>query len=322
MTFAEIEGHARVIELLRRAVARDRLPHAYLFAGPEGVGKCTTAQALAARLLCETAADDACGRCEGCRGAERETHPDFVVMRLAERAQELKIDQVRDLQRILRLKPLRARRKVAIVDGADRLNLAAQNALLKTLEEPPGAALLVLVAANADALVPTVVSRCQRLSFAPLPTEAVERLLVARGGLSAAEARALAPYGDGSAGQALLLRAEVIDRARTQLLPLLADLAPRPFADLADLAQEWGRLELGDLLLLLRAPLGWYRQRLGEAVAAGADPAAVRRVLRQLRVVYDTIERLRRNAHRQIVLDAMLLGLQAAGRDTARRNGP
>jgi DNA polymerase-3 subunit delta' len=310
MKFADIIGHDQVVARLKRAVAAGRLPHTYLFAGPDGVGKHTTARVLAARLLCEAPFDDdACGTCGGCTGVAREVHPDLVMVRVEEGASEIKIDQARELQRRLRLRPIRTHYKVAILDEAHRLNLAAQHAMLKTFEEPPGSAVLILVASNVAALLPTVLSRCQRVNFFPLSDQVVARLLTERCGVPDGEATELARYSEGSLSHAALFRNELIERARAELLPLIRDLRRRPFADLADLAQEWARLPSSDLVLLLRAPLHWYRQCMTEALASiEAEDAAI--LVSQLRVVYDTIERLRHNAHRQLALDGMLIELQ------------
>jgi DNA polymerase-3 subunit delta' len=317
MKFADVVGHAPTCGRLASAARRNRLPHAYLFAGPDGIGKFAVARALATYLACDAADDDACGTCSGCLGANREAHPDLVVVRRQDGAAEIKIDQVRELQRRLRLHPVRARHKVAIFDEAHRLNLAAQNALLKTLEEPPGATLLILVASNVGSLLPTVLSRCQRVNFFPLPDDAVERLLVERHEVAPDQARDLASFAGGSVGEALIFRTELIERARTELLPLLPELGTRPYADLVELAQDWGRIPATDLTLLLRAPLAWYRQRLAETAAAGPHSRRSREALSQLRTVYDTIERLRRNAHRQLTLDTMFLELRSAARRAA-----
>jgi DNA polymerase-3 subunit delta' len=239
-------------------------------------------------------------------------------VRVEEGAAEIKIDQARELQRRLRLRPVRGHYKVAILDDADRLNLATQHAMLKTFEEPPGATVLVLVTANAAALLPTVLSRCQQVRFFPLPDDALARLLVERCQVPAGEAAELVRYGEGSLSQALLSRTELIERARTELLPLLDTLPRRPYADLADLAQEWGRVPAGDLVLLLRGPLLWYRQRLHDALAAGrATDSAI--ALSQLEIVHETIEHVHRNAHRQLALDAMLIELRRAARGAPRR---
>ncbi len=310
MRFSDIIGHDQIVARLKRVAAAGRLPHTYLFAGPDGVGKHTTARALAARLLCEAPRDDdACGACGGCAAVAREVHPDLVMVRIEEGASEIKIDQARELQRRLRLRPIRAGYKVAILDDAHRLNLAAQHAMLKTFEEPPGSAVLILVASNVAALLPTVLSRCQRVSFFPLSSEIVARLLTERCDVPAGEATELARYSEGSLSHAVLFRSELIERARAELLPLIRDLRHRPYADLADLAQDWARLPSVDLVLLLRAPLQWYRQCMTEAlgaVEAGNAPT----LLSQIRVVHDTIEHLRHNAHRQLALDGMLIELQ------------
>jgi len=309
MRFADIVGHDQVVARLERAAATGRLPHTYLFAGPDGVGKHATARALAARLLCEAPNDDACGTCSGCTGAAREVHPDLVMVRVEEGATEIKIDQARELQRRLRLRPIRTRYKVAILNDAHRLNLAAQHAMLKTFEEPPGSAVLILVASNVAALLPTVLSRCQRVDFFPLSDEVVAGLLAERCGVPPEEATELARYSEGSVSHAALFRNELIERARSELLPLVRDLRSRPYADLADLAQDWARLSTSDLVLMLRAPLHWYRQCLMDALASvGAQDAET--LLSQLQVVYDTIEHLRHNAHRQLALDGMLIELQ------------
>ena len=319
MRFADIEGHSRVIERLTRAVSREQLPHAYLFAGPAGIGKFAAARALASLLLCNAPGSDACNACRSCLEAANETHPDLSIVRMAEGTTEIKIDQVRDLRRRLRLCPVRAQRKVAILDEAHHLNLAAQNAMLKTLEEPPGSVLLILVASNVAGLLPTVLSRCQRIDFFPLSNDLVEHLLVQRCDVPPEQARDLALYSDGSVGQALLFRAELVQLARTQLLPLLTDLPLRPYADLADLTRDWSRMQTTDLLLLLRAPLAWYRQQLIDVLATTPRGQAPQAALSQLRTVYDTMEKLRRHANRQLALDAMLMKLKGAARHAAKR---
>jgi DNA polymerase-3 subunit delta' len=317
--FADVEGHSRVIERLKRAVSRGQLPHSYLFAGPAGIGKFAAARALASRLLCDAPGSDACNACSSCLEAASETHPDLSIVRAAEGTTEIKIDQVRDLRRRLRLHPARAQRKVAILDEAHNLNIAAQNAMLKTLEEPPGSVLLILVASNVAGLLPTVRSRCQRIDFFPLSNGLVEQLLVQRCDVPPEQAHDLALYSDGSVGQALLFRAELVQLARAQLLPLLKDLPLRPYADLADLTRDWSRMQITDLLLLLRAPLAWYRQQLIDVLATAPRGQVPQAALSQLRIVYDTMEQLRRHGNRQLALDAMLMRLKGAARQAAKR---
>src|SRR5262249_21383142 len=165
--FADIRGHESTRAMLCAAATDDRLPHAWLFAGPDGVGKCMVATALAAWLHCETRGADACGACASCRQIAAGSHPDVLLVRVAPGKKEIGVDRAREVKRFTQLQPVRGRVKVAIIDDAHMLTVAAQNALLKTLEEPPERSLLIVIAHNADALLPTVRSRCQRVPFLP-----------------------------------------------------------------------------------------------------------------------------------------------------------
>ena len=239
---------------------------------------------------------------------------------------DIRIDQVRGLCRWLGLQPLMAQRKVALVDGAHELNEHGQNALLKTLEEPPGASVLVLLAASAALVLPTVRSRCQLIRLDPLPAAAVARVLEARG-LDLERARRLAPLAEGGPGRALALDDEDEMRARALVLERLPELARLDAAEVSQLAQEMARESLD---AALAATVAWYRDVLQVRLVDDALPlrnpdvaAAVRRaaagtttedLLRQLEGVCDTILALERNANRVLALETMLLWL----RDVAR----
>ena len=208
----DIFGQDAAVETVRRAYAADRLPHGLVFAGPAGVGKGTTAAALGALFLCEKPKGaDACGRCESCTLMEAGNHPDYhVVYRQLIRLEKEKV-KARDLPvAVVRqylvepagLKPAMGRGKVFVVEEADLMNPQAQNALLKTLEEPYGRTLIVLLTDQPGALLPTILSRCQVVRFAALPEDLVRRELESRGTdrKLAAEAARLA---GGSLGLAL-----------------------------------------------------------------------------------------------------------------------
>lgn len=220
MRFAEIRHQERALAIIRQALASGRVPHAYLFEGPAGVGKELTARALAARLLCERAepagAADACGQCQSCRLIAADNHPDFHLIHRglhkfhpdrAVRAGKglfLAVDVVRQfLIEPANITPSLGRCRVFVIRDAERMNEQAQNALLKTLEEPPGNACLILLTSSADRLLPTIRSRCQRVSFDLLPSEFVRQQLQARAGLEAEEARTLAALCAGRLGVGL-----------------------------------------------------------------------------------------------------------------------
>lgn len=147
---------------------QDRLPHALLLTGPAGLGKVTFAKVLAQRLLCRadvTTNDFACGQCRECQLFLAGSHPDYFEMTLAEKSKAIKVDQIRELINVLTQKPHHALRQVVVLHPAEVLNTAAANAVLKTLEEPPGDVVFILVANRSDRLPATIRSRCQSIPF-------------------------------------------------------------------------------------------------------------------------------------------------------------
>jgi DNA polymerase-3 subunit delta' len=219
MPFRDIVGHRRLLGLLSRAIARETLPPSLLLAGPAGVGKRTTALALAQAVNClEPRATgelerDACGVCQACRRIARGVHPDVIVIEPVETG-KIRIEQVRDVIDRAGYRPFEGRRRVVIVDEAHALVEAAQNALLKTLEEPPPASVFALVSSLPDALLSTVRSRCPRLRFGELPAGDVAAALVRDHGYFETEARAAAADADGSIGRALAAASADLAEAR------------------------------------------------------------------------------------------------------------
>ncbi len=251
-------GQARVVRFLSHAVAAGRLPHALLFLGPQGSGRETAARGLAAGLLCERrghteALPFGCGACRACRRIATGTHPDVhVLVSEAESVRrglgdpdgkrkpsvDIKVDQVRELARVLRLKPYEGGARVAVVVDAHRMNDSAANALLKTLEEPSPDTCIVLTAPQERAVLRTIASRCQRLWFAPLSRDDVERVLVARGATDAAGRAALA---DGSVTAALALDPTEAHEARARAIDLVARLDTGSIHERMDAAESLGK---------------------------------------------------------------------------------
>jgi DNA polymerase-3 subunit delta' len=225
MTPSTPAGHARVQALLRQAVQRDRVPQTLLFAGPAGVGKHTMALALAQALNCRETRDGvACGQCSACVRIAKGQFSDVIEVDNGEKA-SVSIEAVRD--RVLNLvgyRPFEGRRRVFIVDPADLLTLPAQDALLKTLEEPPPGAVLILVSAYPDALRPTVLSRCRRVRFSPLADSEVAEVLQ-RLGIDAATARRRTALAGGSVSQALALDGAQLEADRATAMALVQSVA-------------------------------------------------------------------------------------------------
>ncbi len=314
--FGAVQGHERVCDFLRAAVNQERLAHALLFAGPEGVGKRSVAVALVAWLQCERRGDDACGACASCRQVAAGSHADLQVVAVAAGKKEIGVDRMRDLKRFMQLQPVRGIVKIGIIDDAHMLTTAAQNALLKTLEEPPDRSLLIAVANNPDALLATVRSRCQRLQFAPLPVESVVDILSVRHGIEAAAARELAIVAEGSPGRALALRNALMGGIRQRLRDQLATLETAGYARLMQLAGELRQPE-SETPLKLELLLSAYRDEALRAVTAPSagsgvvgSRAALRVTLRRADMVRGAWNAVRRgNPNQQLLLDALLLRL-------------
>jgi DNA polymerase-3 subunit delta' len=264
--FREILGQDWVVSHLKTAMQAGRLSHAYLFLGPSGVGKATTARALAAALNCEHLGEDgdACGACPSCRRMEAGTHPDFLVISPEEGKTQIGIDRIRDLRRLTGYPPLGGGWRVVLIKPAEALtvqNDAAANALLKTLEEPPERHLLVLTARGEAELLPTIVSRCHKLAFAPLPSALIIRELEKRRSLERSRAALVAALSGGSLGRALALDPEELVRQRDQVLADLARLHQGPTGEVLVWAQRLtkNRADLNNFLLLAQL---WYRDLL------------------------------------------------------------
>jgi len=200
-------GHEWAVSLLSEHIAQGNLRHAYLFTGPQGVGRRTLALRLAQALNCTNAQAPGvpCRACQNCLQIERMQHPDLAIIEAGQKGGTLKVDQIRELQRSLSLAPYQARYRVAILLRFEEANPNAANALLKTLEEPAPQVVLVITAESAESLLPTIVSRCEVLRLRPLSLETTTYGLRTRWGLPAEEADLLAHLSGGRPGYALHL---------------------------------------------------------------------------------------------------------------------
>jgi DNA polymerase-3 subunit delta' len=228
--FRAIVGHRRLVSLLARAAARQTVPPSLLLAGPDGVGKRRVALALAETLNCTSPIAtpdlerDACGECASCRRIARGMHPDVIVVEPGDMG-SIKIDAVRDVIDRSQYRPFEGRLRVVVIDDADALMPAAQNALLKILEEPPPSSVFVLVSAIPDALLPTVRSRCPRLRFGPLTPGEIVEVLKRDHSYSEPDARVVAADAEGSVGRALEAASSDLAEARAQAQRLLEQTA-------------------------------------------------------------------------------------------------
>jgi|SRR5579871_15130 len=318
-----IVGQPHAIARLRAALAAGRPHHAYLFDGPDGVGKRTAAIALAQAMACEARPGDGCGECDPCRKIADGLHPDLIVFEvLPEKGQT---ERVRELLPRLAFAPHEARARIVVIEPADELNLAAANALLKTLEEPPPRTHFVLVTARASSLLPTIRSRCLQVRFAALDDETVERELL-RQGVEASAATAAAGLAGGSLGRALsLTSSDEIAQRRQRVARLLQAArlgdAQSALDAAAEVAGDRDEAEATlDLLWLtyrdaVLVASGLADGRVAEArrAAANALGRAPSSLLTGLHAVEEAREAVRGYVSPQLAVEHLLLRLAQAG---------
>jgi len=243
MPFKNIIGHERPTRILKTALRRNSLAHAYLFYGEEGIGKRLVAKALAQAVNCaakpleEHLADDACGECSACLHTESETHPDFVS--LEPEGTMIKIGQVRALQEQIQLKPMAGRYRFVILNEAETMNEEAANALLKVLEEPPGQTILVLITSQPHTILPTVVSRCQKIRFTPLTEQQVMMLLKQKKSCDPSQLGRVAALAMGRIGLALELDPKTLEAEWLKFSQILLGDSSGDMEELLGLAQEY-----------------------------------------------------------------------------------
>ena len=286
MAFRDVVGHRHLISLLAQAIARDSLTPSLILSGPEGVGKRLIAVSIAQELNCvdrRSTIDagrstmSACGTCAACRRIERGTHPDVMTIEPGESG-SIKIEQVRAAIDRSVFRPFEGRKRVTIIEQADALVPAAQNALLKTLEEPLPASVFVLVTSRPDMLLPTVRSRCAHLRLGRLQVSEVATVLEQSQDYSHADALTAAAVSDGSVRRALDLEADAFADARNDAEELLeaAGRDPRTRLERArDLLKGGGtasseRDHLGTRLMAMTALI-----RDAGLVASGGDPELI-----------------------------------------------
>jgi len=286
MTFKDIIGQERAINILRSSIRRNRLTHAYLFSGPEGVGKRITALALAKALNCVEHSDSACGICLSCHKINGSNHPDVKV--IEPQGLSLSIAQMRELQKEISLKPFEGRWKVYIISEAEKMTPQAANSLLKTLEEPPPHSLIILVTSQEYSLLPTIISRCQRIKFDLIPEAMISQRLQELCKISAQQADIIAILSGGSLGKALQMEEKGFLEMREMIIsslsaaanskPLqLLQLASRFSSELIQKEDNKGLQErVDDIFDVIGS---WYRDLLFLKLDPSRDDSSLRDIL-------------------------------------------
>ena len=322
MGFSEIIGHQKPLETLRIALANGRLHHAYLFLGPEGVGKRTIGLSLAQAIHCNEIDNDFCGHCPNCLRIQSGNHPDVRMVEPVAGKKEISIQQIRGIEKELSFRAFSGK-KIAIIDPATLMNMPSQNALLKTLEEPPRDSLLILVASNAGSLLPTVRSRCLRIAFGPLPHDLIAGYLTAKQKMTRDDAQLLAAMSMGSLGMALNLDRKELVEQRRNWIETMCSLTPENYRTAFNAAEALSS-NREEALKFLAWVETWYRDLLVYNVTHDASElinldivtkieqqsAAVKteQILSALNQAAGGAARIQRNLNRRMVLEELFMG--------------
>jgi DNA polymerase-3 subunit delta' len=331
----QVVGQVRAVTLLQHSLERGMLTHAYLLVGPHHVGKMTLAINLAQALNCD-AAERPCGVCSSCQKIALAKHADVQIIGLSQNGnsaesgpkKEIGIDLVREMQHSSNLPPFEGKYKVFIIDGAEFLSIEAANCLLKTLEEPVGKVVFILLTTNDRLLPDTVVSRCQRLELAPLAADEAEAALCSNWGIEPQRARSLSRLSHGCLGWAVLAASgdELLQR-RAEMLDKLYNIIgagyEERFAYVAQLAAMF-RKSRDSVQEVLDLWLEWWRDLMLVKIGCSDSITNIDSVsilvkiardysLSQIRSFIESIraagEQLRQNANSQLVLEVLMLDM-------------
>jgi DNA polymerase-3 subunit delta' len=319
MSFKDVLGQDRQIEIIKRAIENNRIPHAYLFLGGEGVGKRYTALTLAKALNCCAEPTDSCDECDSCRKIINGNHPDVTVVE--PEGNSIKVNQIREIQRVLKYKPYEGKKKVCIIPNAEKMNPAAANSILKTLEEPSPDIVVILITTSPHLLLSTINSRCQKLKFQPLTNDLISKIIKEKLGKDEDVSLKIASLASGSLNRAYELSEGTTLVYRNRLIEKINALSPNNINETFEFAEEMSkeREELVGTLQFLKA---WFRDIVIFKENCPLDrlinadfPEEIKRIsgrftttdlLGKLRIINDAELALLRNSNKRLTLEVML----------------
>lgn len=326
MDFSDIIGQSALIDYLKSLLASGRIAHSYIFTGPKGVGKKTISNIFAKALVCYEQKQEPCGICQSCRQFESGNHPD--IYRVVSDGKSIGINLIRDMRSDIKVNPFQGDRKIYIIDRANTMTVEAQNALLKTLEEPPEYAVIILIAENTSSLLPTVLSRCQLIKIPRLSANHITSIVEKKTGISQKEALVFAKLSEGLPGKALeLAGSDEYRQLREDVLDLIENLASANFLEAMGYTRffEERRDRVDDTLDLLQL---WLRDMLvyrenGDAtliinmdristIKSLSKNFTTKRIRDMIEKVEETKKKLRAHANFQMTIENMLVSIRGS----------
>jgi len=322
MAFKDILGQERQVGIIRKAIENDRIPHAYLFLGEQGVGKKLMALTLAKALNCFNETSDSCDMCLSCRKITSGNHPDITIVE--PEGNFIKVNQIRGLQRSFQYKPYEGKKRVCVIPSAEKMNPAAANSFLKTLEEPSSDTIIILITTSPHMLLLTINSRCQRLKFQPLPTSIISRVIREKLGEGEDVASRIASLARGSLARAFELAEGSTMEYRTRLVKKINSLSPDDIDNTFKLAEEMSK-EKDQLIDILEFLKTWFRDLLifqeGRPldrlinidfladIQRLAGKSTAMDLVEKVRIINDTQSALLHNSNKRLAMEVMLTRL-------------
>ena len=321
-SFRDIVGHEQIIRQLQNGIRQKKVSHAYLFCGETGSGKRLMADAFAKTLLCEAGGIEACGTCKSCKQAESGNQPDLRAV-VREKA-SLGVSEIREqVTSDAQIKPYSSAYKVYIIDEADKLTEEAQNALLKTIEEPPEYAVFLLLATKREALLPTVLSRCVTISFYPVETGKIRKFLMEKRKLPDYVSQNADAFSGGLIGRAILFaESEDFFNLRQDVLTLVKNIDAFSMAEITEQVKKFAAQKeiLSDALNMMAL---WYRDVLlykatrnvnfllysdeSEAIMARAEKQSYEKLQGVVDRMEQLKQRLKANVNTEMALELLFL---------------
>ncbi len=324
--FGKVVGHERVIEYFKSAVANNKPAHSYIMTGEKGSGKKLLAGLFAKTLQCEEGGVEPCGKCRSCIQSESGNHPDIKWITHEKPASIGVMDVREQLVADMPVKPYSGRYKIYIIDEAEKLTIQAQNALLKTIEEPPLYGMIIFLTTNADMFLPTILSRCVTINLHPVPDKLVKQYLMETEKLPNYKADICTAFAQGALGRALkLAKSEDFDVLKSHLARLMKNNGSADISAFLAFIKELESNEFGvndylDLILM------WYRdvlvfkatgdkQRLifkeeAEAIKSTAKEVSYDGLNRVILKVDESKAHLKANVNEEVVMELMLLAIK------------
>lgn len=320
MIFSEIIGQDRQIRMIQSALRSGNISHAYLFSGSEGTGKCLTALSFAKALNCLSLGDDSCNQCNSCKKFNNGNFPDIIQVEPIDGS--IKIETIRELQKKVSLRPYEGRFKVVLIKGVEDMTIAAANSFLKTLEEPTESTVFILISNNYHLLLPTIISRCQRIHFNLIPVEIIKKVLIQNSSMRPEEAHLIASYSQGCLGKAMEMDINDVIKKRDSILDFMKNIS----FEQMDLVFKKSKVWAGDneavediltTILNIIRDLTILKISINNKLITNWDVkdilmSLVKNIhISNLISLFDTVEQtirlLKRNANVQLLLDQLLI---------------